>query len=695
MKSILPTSIAILFIGFQSIAQDKSFKELFLESRIMLENEDTKTALPILLEMEKMQSKNYNTYASIGYCYLHSDFQKAEAIPYFDLVLANYKNITPSYDPKSYKEKSAPIDAIRWAGQALHFNYQFDEALVKFQEYKDVLDPKNKESSRLINRDIYITRNAMALQDDPMEINIYNLSAINSEYSEYRPKLNGDETAMYFTSRRPKSKNDAIDFEGLYFEDIFMSKKIKGVWQDPVRMDAPLNTDGHDGCMYISPDEHYMLIYRTEGSIEGSAIYESMFENGKWTEPALMIADLNSEYWETDASITPNGRTLVFTSDKPGGLGGRDIYVMNRLPNGDWANVQNIGHPINTDFDEESPYIHPDGQSIFFSSKGQNTMGGFDVFRSNLMPDGSWGVPLNVGYPINTPGQDVFYFPSNDGLRAYFSSYRKSGMGRQDIYMIELPENQLRTLALYKGNAIYSNGDTIKKVNITINEVGSTETYGEYAANDATGKFLYILPPGKAFNVRYQIADTIVNDTVLVPTKGGRFNLLKVLMLKDGQYILRDTTITIGNKPLIAIVEPTLSDSISQLTDQQVENQLNSGEKLVIDNLYFIYDKDRLINDSKPDLEKVITYMKNNPNVSILLEGHTDSNGDDDYNQNLSERRSKQVRTKLIQAGVSSSRIESKGYGETQPAENNSDPDGTNNPEVRQLNRRVEITIKK
>ena len=359
----MKTKVSLLLLLFAgnliSFAQKTSFKDLFAESRVFLDEENTMEALPILLKMEKEQPKNYNTLATIGYCYLQTKYDKAKAIPYFEKVLADYKNINPGYNPASHKEKSAPVEVIRWAGQAYHFNYQFDHALEKFKEFKDVIDPNNEDMIGKVNRDIFITRNALQMRDDPIEIDLYGLDNLNTEYSEYRPKLNGDETVMYFTSRRPVNENDPKDIDGQYFEDIYVATKTKGVWSMPERMAEPINSASHDACMYISPDEQYMIIYRTdpENNNEGG-IYESFNLGSTWSEPALMEGDLNSEYWETDANLSADGKTIVFTSDKPGGTGGRDIYQMNRLPSGEWANVQNIGYPINTEFDEEAAYIH-------------------------------------------------------------------------------------------------------------------------------------------------------------------------------------------------------------------------------------------------------------------------------------------------------------------------------------------------
>ncbi|CAG5077461.1 OmpA family protein [Parvicella tangerina] len=682
-------TLAFVLINSFSFAQDKSFKELYYEASDLLFEEEYNKALPILLEMEKMDDKNWNTLSSIGYCYLQTTFDKAKAIPYFERVLEDYKRLSIAYQVDNHKEKNAPVETIHWIGKAYHFNYQFDEALEKFNEYKDLLDPDNEEMLAEVKTDIRITRNAIAYKEHPVDVTINDFDVINTEYSEYRPKINGDETEMYFTSRRPHGDNPLLDEDGLYYEDIYYSKKKNGEWTKPVRVEGAINSDSHDACLYLSPDGLNMIIYRThiENNNEGG-IYQSQLIDGKWSEPKLMIAEVNSSYWETDANISADGNTLFYTSDKPGGQGGRDIWQMKKLPTGEWAKVQNLGYPVNSDIDEEAPYLHPDGKTLYFSSKSHSTMGGFDVYSSTLNNDGTWTEPKNLGYPINTTGDDVFYFPTNDGKRAYFSSYREGGKGKQDIYMIEIPSYDLKTLAVYKGLAKYTTGEVIKELQIDITKT-SNEEHGTYRPNNLNGKFLFILQPGETFFVDYKLQEMTLRDTIVVPNEGGVYDILKIVTVIDDQLVLQDAEIVDGE--LVAIEAENMTD----LTENEVTETLNSGKPIVLNDLYFIYDKDRLISDSKPDLSKLIKYMKDNPDVKIVLEGHTDFKGAEDYNQNLSEKRSARVKKKLIEAGVSSSRIATKGYGESKPIANNTNPDGSDNPEGRQKNRRVEVKIQK
>ncbi len=670
-----------------AIAQDKSFKDLYYEASDLLYEEEYNKALPILLEMEKLDDKNWNTLSTIGYCYLQTTFDKAEAIPYFEAVLNDYKNLTVAYQAGNHKEKKAPVETIHWIGKAYHFNYQFDEALEKYNEYKDLLDPDNEKMLSEVKTDIRITRNAIAYKEHPVDVKLQEFAVLNTEHSEYRPKINGDETEMYFTTRRPYGSNPLVDEEGLYYEDIYYSKKVNDKWTKPVRVDGAINSESHDACLYLSPDGLNMIIYRThiENNNEGG-IYQSQLVDGEWSEPKLMIAEVNSSYWETDANISADGNTLFYTSDKPGGQGGRDIWQMKKLPTGDWAKVQNLGYPVNSDLDEEAPYLHPDGKTLYFSSKSHSTMGGFDVYSSTLGEDGTWSEPVNLGYPINTTGDDVFYFPTNDGKRAYFSSFREGGKGKQDIYMIEIPSYDLKTLAVYKGLAKYTTGEVIKDLEIDITRT-SNEEHGTYRPNNINGKFLFILQPGETFYVDYKLEDMTLRDTIVVPNQGGVYDILKIVTVIDNQLALQDAEVVDGE--LVAI-QP---ENITDLTDNEVSETLNSGKPIVLNDLYFVYDETKLISDSKPDLSKLIKYMTNNPDVKIVLEGHTDFKGEDDYNQALSEKRSLKVKNELVDAGVASNRISTKGYGESKPIANNTNPDGSDNPEGRQKNRRVEVKI--
>lgn len=705
MKQFAAITIALI-LSLQLSAQE-SFKEKYEQTFIHLSNESYQKALPILLEMEKMNDKNFNTLFSIGNCYMHTTYNKELAIPYFERILEDYKNLTIDYKVGSHKEKQAPIATFQLLGRAYHYNYQFDLALEKYAEYKDVLDPQNFKDNKSVDRDIQITKNAMLLQSSPVKMRIKGVTKVNSEYAEYRPKVTGDEKTMFFTSRRKNTEHKATDEEGKYYEDIYYSQRKFGEWQEPVLMDESINTPSHDACLYTSPDGQYMLIFRASAAtLTEGGIYETTLNGEKWSEPALLQADINSNYWETDVSVSADGKTMFFTSDRPGGVGGRDIWSMKKLPNGEWANVQNIGAVLNTEYDEEAPYLHPDGKTLYFSSKGHNTMGGFDVFKSELSENGEWGAPENIGYPINTTGDDVFYFPTNDGLRAYFSSYRKGGKGDQDIYILELPNFAPKTLAVYKGIAKYTDGEIIKDLVITIFDDSTGEEVGIYRPNATSGRFLFILQPGQRYEVEYDADGALATDNVDVPTTGGIQDIIK-LIVKEGNT-LKIATGEVDDNDIISLVEnedPTnveITDVMVSVenpnnpidsveTEATVTEYASQGEYLK--DLYFLYDKVVLIDDSEPDYEATLKYLKDNPTAKVQIEGHTDSHGSSEYNQWLSSARSNKIRNRLYDNGIAWGRMKTRGYGEDKPIAPNKNPDGSDNPEGRLLNRRVSFVL--
>jgi outer membrane protein OmpA-like peptidoglycan-associated protein len=711
MKHIILTFIVLSFVG-KTFSQD-SFKELFEQSFIHLSNESYQKALPILLDMEKMDPKNSNTLFSIGNCYMHTIYNKDLSIPYFERIMDDYKNMTLTYKVGNHKEKQAPIETFRLLGQAYHFDYQFEKALEKYEEYKDVLDPQNYADNKAIDRDIQITKNAMELKANPIDMRIKGITKINTEYAEYRPKVTGDENKMYFTSRRKNSEHTAVDEEGKYYEDVYYSLRKFGEWQEPVLLNETINTPSHDACLYTSPDGQYMLIFRASAAtLTEGGIYETTLNGDTWSEPSLVQADINSNYWETDVSVSADGSSMFFTSDRPGGIGGRDIWMMKKLPDGEWANVQNIGNVINSEYDEEGPYLHPDGKTLYFSSKGHNTMGGFDVFKSEKQEDGSWGTPENIGYPINTTGDDVFYFPTNDGLRAYFSSFRKGGKGDQDIYILELPNFEPKTLAVYKGIAKYSDGEVIKDMVITIFDDSTGEEVGIYRPNATTGRFLFILQPGQRYEVEYDADNLQASDLVNVPNSGGIMDIVK-LVVREGNT-LKIATGEVDDSDIISLVEeedPTnveITDVIVSIenpnkkpddkdpveentTTTNVTEYASQGEYLK--DLYFLYDRVILIDESEPDYEATLKFLQDNPTVKVKIEGHTDSHGSDEYNQWLSSARSNKIRNRLYDNGVAWGRMSTRGYGEAKPIAPNKNADGSDNPEGRQLNRRVSFVL--
>ena len=675
----------VFFLSVDFVAQDKSFKELYDESFSYLELGNYRQALPILLEMYEMDKKNANTAFTIGNCYMNTQNEKPRAIPYFE---AAKEKLTVEYRVGDYKEKDAPVEVIRFLGQAYHVNYEFDKALEEYKTYRDILNKNNTEYWEAVTHEIRMSRNAIDFISKPVNVLIESADILNTEYSEYRPKVNAEETFLYFTSRR-KGISDLLDDEGKYFEDIYYSVKENGEWTNPVRMSDSINTDSHDACLYLSPDGQMMYVYQFEGGADaGGSIYESRLVGKEWTKPEKLIADINSRYWETDASLNTSGNIIFFTSDRPGGNGedNRDIWMMKKLPTGAWAKIQPLPASINTPYDEESPYLHPDGKTLYFSSKGHNSMGGYDVFSTELLEDGTWSEVTNLGYPVNTTGDDVFYFPSVDGKRAYFSSYREGGKGEQDIYIMTYEKAESRGLSIYKGVSKDEEGNVIKDLVINIVDINTGENLGEYRPNKETGKFLFVLEAGKAHEIKYEANNNIITEVVR-EEEDGVIIVVKEVTKEDGVLVIRNfgkDTI-----PDAVIVEDTV------ITQSEVNTTLNSGDVLSINSIMFVYGKVKLLEESQPELDKIVNYMNEYKDVKLVINGHTDSKGKASYNRRLSSARAHKIRDYLRSAGIKNNRMETHGYGETEPIADNQNADGSDNPLGRQKNRRVEFTVKK
>jgi hypothetical protein len=327
---------------------------------------------------------------------------------------------------------------------------------------------------------------------------------LNTEGAEYSAVLPTSEKFMVFTYRGPKSKGGKQkspghpDEKGTYFEDVFISyKNDSGRWGKPEPIDA-INTVGHDAVMSISHDGQELYIFRNVGLGNGD-IFVSYLKGTQWSAPEK-VKGINSNYWEGSICFTPDEKYLYFSSERPEGQGGRDIWVAERLADGSYGKIKNAGPVINTNYDEDAPFITADGKTLFFSSTGHNSTGGFDIFRSDLK-GGKWNTPYNIGKPVNTNQHDIFYWVSADGERGFYSSERKGGLGLQDILLVE-PGMFGKPTALIMMNGIVYFDDKPSEATIKIRSKFLKKDFsGTFSANSASGEYLLNLPAGNEFEV--------------------------------------------------------------------------------------------------------------------------------------------------------------------------------------------------
>jgi outer membrane protein OmpA-like peptidoglycan-associated protein/tetratricopeptide (TPR) repeat protein len=665
MKTKIVVLLALSFIisGLSLFAQEKeNFKAVFEEADGYFPKEKTinsaqlletsKKALPLYLQLLKLDPKNYNVNYRVGRCYLNSRTETTKAIPYLEQAVMSTSN--------AYKqgadERNAPLVAYVFLGDAYHLNYQFDKAIAAYEKFKTLAKDNKKYASTLkeVNRKIEMNTTAKKLVASPVNFEVKNLGkSVNSAYADYSPVLSADESILIFTSRKPGGQGGVIDEEGNYYEDIYLSTKTDTSWADAKNIGPPINNGGHDASIGMSADGQQILIYKDDSG-DGN-IYSTSLNGDAWSVPEKLNSNINSIYWEPSGFLAADGNTLYFISNRPGGFGGRDIYKSKKMVNGEWDKAVNLGNTVNTPYDEDAPFIHPDGVTMFFSSNGHKTMGGFDVFSSTLVNDSVWSEPVNVGYPINTPNDDVFYIVSPDKKRAYFSSFRKEGLGEKDIYLITFKEPaECPSLSMFKGVVLDSYGSPAKNVQIVVSDNTTGKVIGTFHTNATTGKYLFILPPGKNYNISYEAEG--------------------YLFYSENRDVIRDT-------------------KYCEITKEINLPALTIGSKVVLNNIFFDFDKATLRRASDVELEKVVRFLNDHPTISVEISGFTDSKGNDDYNLKLSQARAQAVVKYLTDKGISAGRMVAKGYGESFPSAPNENKDGSDNPESRQLNRRVELKI--
>ncbi len=634
-------------------AQDKKKYE---QAEILFNNNEYTQALPLLISLDSAQTDNNNLNFQIGVCYLNSALHQDMAVSY--LTKAS-KDISDKYTQASYKEKHAPSDAVMYLAKAYHVTYKFDTAIAYYKKFKSMIDTvSDKETTNEVNRSIQMCLTGKELVANPVKMEVMSLGdSINSPFADYSPVVTADESQIFFTSRRPTNSSAPVDYTGQYFENIYMANKVGTQWGHAYNIGAPINVAGqHAATVGISPDGQTILIYKDDNG-DGN-IYTTHLNGTEWSTPEKLDDNVDSKYWEPSASISADGQQLYFTSNRPGGFGGRDIYMSRLLPNGQWGKALNLGPKINTEFEEDAPFIHPDGKTLYFSSTGHNTMGGFDIFYSTLDSNGQWSTPVNIGYPVNTPNDDIFFFPTTDGKGAYYSSFKEGGLGEKDIYRINFPGNKGEALTVYRGTII-SNVDSTspsipQNVEIVVTDNVTGEQVGVYHPNSATGKFLFILPSGKNYNITYQA---------------------------DG-YLFHSENMDVRDSTAYQVIDQAIN-----------MRPLGVGEKIVLRNIFFPSGKAELSPESAPELQKLYELMKTYPGITVEVSGHTDPQGGDKINIPLSLARAQAVVDALVKMGIDRSKFVAKGYASSQPVAKNTNPDGSWNRAGMALNRRIEFKV--
>lgn len=476
--------------------------------------------------------------------------------------------------------------------------------------------------------------------------------SVNSDYPEYFPSLSVDGNTLVMT-RRIKDKKEVgygvyRDFEN---ENFFICYKSDSGWTQAVDIGPPVNTPLNEGAQTISADGRMLFYTLCDAPLGyGSCdIYFTMKIGDSWTDPINLGPPMNTGDWESQPSVSADGRQLFFSSQRPGGLGSYDIWMSESDGKGGWTKPVNLGPKINTPYSEQCPFIHPDGKTLYFSSDGHPGMGGSDLFYSRLQDDGTWGDPVNIGYPVNSKDNEISLSVSADGKSAYYASDRGKTKGDMDIYTFLLPkEAEAEPVSYVKAIVTDSKTGRPLKASVQLLDIATGTSITTSTSDPTTGEFLIVLPIGKDYGLYVQ--------------KNGYF-------FHSENFSLRDA---IPQKPFII-----------QVSLQPME----AGDVITLKNIFFKTGSAELLPASITELNKVLDMMNSHPDMQIQVNGHTDNVGTESSNMTLSNARAQSVKKFLTDNGISDARIRCKGFGESRPIDTNDTEEGRAN------NRRTEILI--
>ena len=660
MKKLAALALLITFFSItiaDTPALQISFKDKMkqIKAKMKYQNEDYKAALRLYRDIYLNEAENALINYRIGQCHLALGSVN-EALEYFEkaYMLDNY------------------LDGIHSSlGQAYHLKGDLDRAVEEYNKYKSTLSEK-----QLLKDDVlfYLKQceYAKSLMAKPIKVTIKNMgSNINSEYPDYAPSVSLDGKTFIFTSRRSDTKGKGRDnYDHGYYEDVYESNYDESTktWSVAEGIKGRINTVFHDASMSISPDGTEIFVYKNAPTTTKSGdIYISRKgSTGKWSKPKPMPQKtINTSYFESSACLTADGNILYFVSERKKGYGHGDIYRSKRISRSEWGEAENLGPVINTDKDEIGVFIHPDGKTLFFSSKGHECIGGYDVFRSTLV-DGKWSKPINLGYPINTTGDDAHFVMTTDNQTGYYASLRSDGFGEKDVYEInfekydivqgvEIKEKQIHSLAILKGTVTDNQILQGVKGKIYVIDPATNEIAGS-TTTDENGQYFIILPG----NIEYEVGFT--NEKF-------KNSKVKVKLVADENTTL--TTVKnfdVERKEKLIFVKPELFE-VQNILFKLASAQLEISEA------------------SKKQLDAVIKQLETAPGFKIQIHGHTDDMGKEKYNLELSLERADFIAQYVENKGVEPIRLVVEGFGSDLPIAPNTTEEG------RSSNRRVEVKL--
>ncbi|MBA3705055.1 MAG: PD40 domain-containing protein [Bacteroidetes bacterium] len=473
--------IIIVFITFSVFCSYGQVTTEGLTADDFFDYQDYNRALQEYQKLYKNKKDDTKINLRIGLCYLQINDDRSKAIPFLQFV----------YNKGEY-DKQLLLDL----GKAYVYSYNFDEALKFFNDYRTKAGSKNYEQ---VDHYIENCENAKVMIKNPLNVTFENLGKeINSKYPDYYPFVSEDEGTFFFTSRREGNARKIKSWQGYFTADIYFSKVQKGVWTKAKNLGPTVNTAEDEECVSITPDGKTMIMYIDNELFSGDLFSSSSTKGKSFSKPVLLDEPLNSKDLELEGCFMQEDNILIVATDRVGGFGEVDLYMFKKLPNGKWGLPINLGANINTKYKEAFPVYYEQNHTLYFSSEGHTNMGGFDIFKSKFNPETQTFTPAeNIGYPINTPEDNMQFSQSKNKRDGYISAVRKEGLGDLDIYKVEFNDVENR-ISVLKGKI--SNGDTLHRdidAIISLTNVKTNEEIESKNVNPITGKYLFALEPGK------------------------------------------------------------------------------------------------------------------------------------------------------------------------------------------------------
>jgi outer membrane protein OmpA-like peptidoglycan-associated protein/tetratricopeptide (TPR) repeat protein len=559
----------------------------------------------------------------------------------------DFEKAVEVYGRVADKDVSKYPEALYFSGLSYFELVDYQKALARFKKFQRYEKEGGRaEDAGFLKACCEFSIHAMK---NPVPFEPVNLGAgINTPNHEYINSVKSDELQLYFT-RRQIDNGSRGGGEDFFYTDRSL---VADPWKTAIKLKPPINTSGDEGALFITPDAQFLIFAGCgrSGGYGSCDIYAAKILGETVTEPVNLGPDINTAAWETQPSLSADGRTLYFVSNRAGGFGQSDIWMSRLQDNGVWSDPKNLGETINTRGSEMAPYVHPDGQTMYFSSDGQVGLGGMDLFISKLDTSGSWSEPVNLGYPINSSGDEINIIVNAWGDKAYISSNMHEGFGGYDIFEFELPLVSRPVASTFmKGKVRDKETGRPLEAYFSLMDVNNGKEIVRSFSDVSTGEFLVCIPTNNEYALN-------------VSAEG---------------YLFYSENFSLEG--LASEVEPFLLDLEM--------NPIRPGETMILRNIFFETDTYSLKETSFPELEKLIGFLNYNPGLKVEISGHTDTTGTEEYNFELSEERARSVKDYLIENGVETRQLVYKGYGATKPVAENDTEDG------RALNRRTEIRI--